>query len=582
MTEPGDHPRVRMVHGSLGLGLLTLLVVIGAVALVVASHGALSHTVDEPTHMAVGMQWLQEGSVSIHAESPPLGRVTAGLGPHLRGLELPAKGAPFRRGTEVLYARGAPEYQHTLAAARLGTLPWLLLAAAVVWAWARRRGGAVAAAVATTFLVTLPPMLGHAGMANTDLAMAAAYAAAVWGASCWLERPTLGRSVAFGLGFGLALCVKYSALVLFPPCFLALALLRWLGRAPEPTAVAPRAGTWLRGLLVAGTVAVVLLWASYGFAVGAMAEVRGAELARRLAFSAEGGVGRRVLGALWNVPLPAPEAGIGLLLLVAHASHGHPAYLLGQTSQAGFWLFYPVALLVKTPLPFLMLLATTALALCRGAGSALDRRAFAPLLAGFATLAAALPSSVNIGLRHVLVVYPLFAVSAGLGAAAWLQRAATRGRRALVGTTLVALIGWQVAIAAVTHPHYLAYFNPLAGSEPGELLVDSDLDWGQDLLHLAAFCRAHQVPELHVAYFGSAHLCEHGLPPLRWLPPGERVRGWVAVSEMYFRDLWHQTFDDACDRSRGQTSTVTDGYGWLRDHELVGIAGRSIRVYRVR
>ena len=75
-------------------------------------------------------------------------------------------------------------------------------------------------------------------------------------------------------------------------------------------------------------------------------------------------------------------------------------------------------------------------------------------------------------------------------------------------------------------------------------------------------------------------LCEHDLPPLRWLPPGQPVTGWVAISEMYFRDHWHLTYADACDRLR-PIPTPEGDYGWLAAHEPVAFAGRSIRIYHI-
>jgi len=135
-------------------------------------------------------------------------------------------------------------------------------------------------------------------------------------------------------------------------------------------------------------------------------------------------------------------------------------------------------------------------------------------------------------------------------------------------------------LAVRARPDYVAWFNPLAGDEPGRVLVDSDLDWGQDVLQLRDFFAGRDISELHIAYFGNVRICEAGLPPLRWLPPDEPVRGWIAISEMYFRGHWRKVYTDPCERWQGTFHRSTDGYAWLRAHEPVARAGGSIRIYR--
>src|SRR5512144_1847140 len=92
------------------------------------------------------------------------------------------------------------------------------------------------------------------------------------------------------------------------------------------------------------------------------------------------------------------------------------------------------------------------------------------------------------------------------------------------------LVGWQLVASARVHPDYLAYFNELAAGHPERILVDSDLDDGQDLKRLADTLRARRIPAIWLAYAGSATVAEHGLPPVRWLEPHHEVKGWVAAS----------------------------------------------------
>jgi hypothetical protein len=117
------------------------------------------------------------------------------------------------------------------------------------------------------------------------------------------------------------------------------------------------------------------------------------------------------------------------------------------------------------------------------------------------------------------------------------------------------------------HPDYLGYFNECCAAAPERWLVDSDLDWGQDLARLAHTLKTHGVDHFYLAYFGSADLSRHGLPPFQDLKAYERVRGWVAVSESHF--------------AMGAQGPPYDWYRWLRDYEPVARVGKSIRLYRI-
>ena len=95
-------------------------------------------------------------------------------------------------------------------------------------------------------------------------------------------------------------------------------------------------------------------------------------------------------------------------------------------------------------------------------------------------------SRINIGIRHVLPVYLLFSLVAGAAVVRLLRDA---GTRKWISAVLMVLAAWFGASSLISHPDYLAYFNEFAGSEPENIVVDSDLDWGQDVKRLAARLR---------------------------------------------------------------------------------------------
>jgi hypothetical protein len=526
------------------------------VARIVATYHVFNQTWDEPAHVAAGMQWLDRGRYTYEPLHPPLARVMEALGPRLAGIRSAGQTNVWLEGNAILYAGG--RYDRNLALARLGVLPFFLLATLVVCAWAWRLGGAPAAVSAVLLFTTLPPVLAHAGIATTDMAVTATIALAALCLIRWLEQPTRGRSLALGAALGLALLSKLSALLFLPAAGIAIALSRRQQHAPE-TGPRPRPSrTTMLRLTYAAT--LLTIWAGYRFSVGPL-------IAPAVpAVPAGASAPPPALDRVAHAPVfPAPALFEGLGQLAAKNRAGHKSYLLGEVRTTGWWYFFPVALAVKTPLPFLLLVAAGLAASWRGYSGADRRRQLEPAAIAFAILLVCLPSRINIGLRHVLPMYPFLAVVAGLGAVAlWRARRAVRTARALA----VLLVAWQVVASARTHPDYLAYFNELAGRHPERILVDSDLDDGQDLKRLADTLRARRIPAVSLAYAGSATVAEHGLPPIHWLQPHRPVTGWVAAS-LYSLKL------GSLDRPGH------DDFVWLERYRPVALVGRSIRLYYV-
>jgi dolichyl-phosphate-mannose--protein O-mannosyl transferase len=198
---------------------------------IVATYHVFNQTWDEPAHVAAGMEWLDRGRYTYEPLHPPLARVMVALGPRLAGIRSAGQANVWLEGNAILYAGG--RYDRNLALARLGVLPFFLLATLVVYVWARRLGGAPAAVSAVVLFTTLPPVLAHAGIATTDMAVTATIALAALCLVRWLEQPTRGRSLVLGVSLGLALLSKLSALLFLPAAGIAIVLCRRGERAQE-------------------------------------------------------------------------------------------------------------------------------------------------------------------------------------------------------------------------------------------------------------------------------------------------------------------------------------------------------------
>jgi hypothetical protein len=169
-------------------------------------------------------------------------------------------------------------------------------------------------------------------------------------------------------------------------------------------------------------------------------------------------------------------------------------------------------------------------------------------------------SHIMIGVRHVLILFPLMAIVAGAFACAMWQRFGHVAARAL----LIALLGWQTIDVVLAHPDDLAYFNGLAGSHPERILVDSDLDWGQDLRRLKQTLADRKIASFSFVYRGTADLQREGFQSFRFLWPNERASGWIAVSLL-----------------ARATGSEDGGYDWLNAYTPVQRVGKSIDLYYI-
>jgi 4-amino-4-deoxy-L-arabinose transferase-like glycosyltransferase len=483
-----------------------LLVLVGSLR-IVATYPVFNHTADEPSHILCGMEWLDKGTYYLWPEQPPLCRVAAAFGPYLVGRRWENLPGFDERAIAIL--AGDKHYDRNLALARLGILPFFWIASLAVYLFGRRCAG-VPGALAALFLFTfLPPVLAHAGLATTDMGMTAFFGLAFVAALAWLQSPGWRNALGFGAATGLALLAKLSVLA-FLPAALGAALVCYLATArPSLAHIARLAGRRIPALCLAAAAACLVVWAGYRFSFG------------KVYFA--------------DLRLPAPEFFAGIRQVLDHNRMGHESYLLGKRSPTGFWYYYPTVLAFKTPLAFLLLVfAGIASCFTRQRRSRLST--WLPLAFSLAVLLVAANGRINIGVRHILPVYMGFSVVAAAGLL-WMFALARKSK--WIGLAAGMLLAWFALSSVLSHPDYLAYFNVLAGNQPENILVDSDLDWGQDVKRLAKRLRELNAPHIaFIPFMPNAEAC--GFPPFELNDPVKPAPGWnaVSVSNWKLNRLW--------------------------------------------
>jgi 4-amino-4-deoxy-L-arabinose transferase-like glycosyltransferase len=225
---------------------------------------------------------------------------------------------------------------------------------------------------------------------------------------------------------------------------------------------------------------------------------------------------------------------------------GFNAYAIGRFTQSGWWWYFPLAVAIKTTLPLLALFVL-------GAFDREHRRTYAQYaIATIALLAVTMPSSLDIGVRYVLPLYVPLVLAA---------TTAFMGRMHKLAIVLVAA---QVVVSAFAHPDYFPYFDAIAGRDPSWFLIDSNLDWGQDVLRLRDTLREEHINDIGLSLFGHEDYDALHFPPHHDVSPFVPAHGWIAVSDFSYR----------------MTLTKNGGWLWLQQQPYRRV-GTSIRLYHL-
>lgn len=456
---------------------------------------------DEPIHILSGYLEVFGRTAIVNIEHPPLMKALAGLGLAPLGLPaLPEKismGARFTDfGHAFLFENRVPP-DVIAAAARAPFLAVFAGLLALVFFAARARHGDGAALFALSLCALDPNLVAHAGVVHTDLGAALAFLASVLAWDNAWRQPSAGRVAAAGAVLGLALVTKFSCVYLVP--VLLLQALLGSRKDARPGRAAGRAlAAWAGALAVSA----VVVFGVYAAVTSRMD--RGEQ--RQVIHEMVAGRGAPKLSAaierLVDVSPPLAHY-VGGLAAVArqNAVGGGVNFLSGEVSVEGFPSYFFVAFLAKSSVAFLLVTALLVAGLVVGGKPAREDGVLFLLPAAVLFLAA-VGTTYNIGIRHLLPVYPLIAM-----AAAGLFQRIARASGSLARPAILALCALPVVAAGELwriHPYELSYFNPFAGGpEKGRtLLSDSNVDWGLDLARLADELKRRGVTDPTVVYFG--------------------------------------------------------------------------------
>jgi 4-amino-4-deoxy-L-arabinose transferase-like glycosyltransferase len=624
------------------LWLVAIILLVAMLCLMLGSSWEDALTFDEPPHIAAGYAYLKFRDARLNYEHPPLLKMLAALPLLPLSPQFPLTSPSWRDEnngqweTARIFLFEYGNDPHRIAAlARLVPMALTAVLGLVLFMWTQAWVG-TGAALMTLFLFAFSPtILAHGRLVTTDVA--AAFGVTLAGLAFTPFLAGAGFKAAFrsGLALGLALLLKFSTFLLVP--FIAALTLLWICLEPQKQV------RYLVGAGIIGAIAAVVVLLCYLWTTAHYPPERQFRDSYRALFWVEGGpAGRnanetideyftvleqdrtRDLRACAGLDPTHPMRRLRrcpaeLVIFLADKpvlrAWGHylyglvwtmnrlrtgsvaafPFYLLGEVSVSGQPFFFPVVYAAKEALT---LHAFTVLALflaCRRVGSSTwGLRAFTGWLRGHPTETfmlgwlgvywmVSVSGNLNIGVRHLLPVFPFTFMLVAYGICRWLTPGvgmAFRGRleRRAKGICVALLVVWQCFSVVHVYPSFLAYFNEAVGGPEmgGHYAVDSNLDWGQDLRRLRKFVEAQGVDKIAVNYFGtSSDRYELGEELIPWRSAFGPYQGWLAISATVLK-VAQARWDP------GLGHKVEDSFRWLEGKEPAAKIGYSIFVFDLR
>jgi 4-amino-4-deoxy-L-arabinose transferase-like glycosyltransferase len=628
-SAPGSYPGPRPNRGAArpgpgqwttGLLCAALLVLFGLLAYFAVL--SKSPTYDEPLHTLAAYLQTREGDFRLDPEDPPLWKYWAAIPNAPRSERFPTHTREFREvaddiyhewpwTVEALYPCGrsmplnspnCPDTDAFIMRSRvMMVLIGVVLGGVIAW-WGWQLAGGAAALIACALFCLSPNFLAHSALVKNDVPLtlcAVGLFLAIWRAG---RRLTIWNALAICLLCAAAVTTKFSGLILGPIVALLL-LIRAVVPAPWPSFLRTfeRFGQKLLVaimlIIAAGCISYLGIWATYQFRFEPTPNrsIR-LDLKRMAVYTAM----TEQTVRLGHAPDPSeignwkpgwltrmvfilddgrvlPEAWLTGFLYTYQSALYRATFLMGQYSTTGWWYYFPLAMLFKTPLATLAAALLAIVVLVRfiarkGWGGMMTWSAACLLLPPVIFLGAAMRSNLNLGLRHILPVYPFIYLGIAL-AGTYALRHWRKPAIALIWAMVLGLASETL----LAFPDFIPFFNAAAGGERGglALLGDSNLDWGQDLKLLAQWQRAHPNVRLYLVYFGVADPWSYGiryinLPNGYAFGPQYETRtdpGVVAISATNLQGIYN-----------GQT--LRRVYGALRNEKPIAVLGGSIYLYR--
>lgn len=540
---------------------------------------------DEVPHIVSGYSYITKGDYRLNPEHPPLIKDLAALPLLFMNPNFPQeqweKGIndQWAEGTEFLYKSD----NNADLMIFLGRIPVVLLSILLgffVFRWATELYGKKAGLFALTLYVFDANIIAHSRFITTDLGIAATLFINLYFLWRFFKEPSKKGLLLVAVTLAIALLTKFSAPILVivyaitslyfiirPKKFEKGSLL--FTRFYNSDLIRRLLGFFLTFLSV-GIIALAIVWVTYFFHTINMPEdVAVKSIEQQLENPT---LKNFLIGLAHNdITRPIGHFFLGFFMVGQHATGGHSAFLLGEVSN-GWWYYYIVAFLIKTPVPVLIFIVLGTIFWLRRKEK--DHKAKIVLLAPvFIFVYFALSTRINLGIRYLLPIFPLLYVFLSFMAKdvtlknLKLLKDKHLNSNAVFSVIFLLLMSWAVITSIKSYPYYLSYFNELIGGPKNGMryITDSNLDWGQDMKRLVRYVEDNNLDKIRVDYFGGADYPPYylGNKYISWDSKKSPEKGYYAISVTYF-----------------QQAMFYNEYQWLKDKKPLTTIGHSILIFK--
>ena len=565
-------------------------------------------TFDETAHITAGYSYLAQNDYRLNPEHPPLIKDLAALPLLSLGLNFPKDSSEwamedgpawwhqFNIATEFLYNSGNnPDLM--MLYSRTMMILFLVLSACLLFYTARKFFGNNVAVLSLFLFCLEPNILAHGRLVTTDIGATFGVVLATLFWLNFLKEPCWKNIIFAGLAFGTAMLLKFSLILLIP--FFIIITFAYLWTNKEKISVSGIFKYLGKSILVGLVGMLFVVYPVYQYHVSKEPldrQIRDAKLTLESTSIPKPLAKADVWLCSNNITRPFGQYFLGVLMVLNRGATGNTTYFMGEISASGWKTYFPIIYSLKVPGTFLLLLLVSLLYAVSMIKKPIWVETFSRLrqwlknhFPEFAMLtfvliywATSISSALNIGVRHLMPVFPFTILLVSVVIIKILERPFLgKPHTKLKYTALGIVLVWQAISIWAIYPNFLSYFNEIAGGpENGYIYAtDSNLDWGQDLKRLKKWTDEKGINKIYVDYFGGGNIQYYfGEKYLPWwgsknekeLPKGS----YLAVSI-------NQLQGGRAEAING-FDQPTDYYRWLDKYQPVAVIGYSIFVYRLQ
>ncbi len=527
----------------------SILIIIFAIQ-AVTSYVRMSPTFDESTHIAAGFSYVKTNDYSFNYEHPPLIKQIAAIPLLFMDLGSPKDYCGWREGKIGAYSHfllyEGNDFEKIFFWSRLMIVIMSMVLGIFLFVWSKELWGYNGALFSLFLFSFSPNIIANSGLVTTDMGITMFFFVYFYCLFRFLQKPNMRNAVFVGFALGGTLASKFSSLSIFPITAFMFAVFfieKFFLKNSHKEALTKLKVvkddfiSYITKFFLIFLIAIVLLWVDYGF------EAR---------------------------PYPFHNYLGGLKSGIEHSKRGHWAYFLGEIKEGGWFLYFPITFLIKTPVATMLLLLLSIVFFI--ARKYFKEQKYLILIPPLIYFAISCITNINIGYRHILPILPFIFLISGCLFKEF------KPKSFLIKSIIVVLSLWYVISAEMIYPYHLTYFNEIIGGPKNgyKYLGDSNLDWGQGIKELKKYTDKEGISVINLSYFGYADPTLYGInyiriqgynnlqTPLYDFDEGNPPSGVYAISVTNLQGIYLRDFDT---------------YKYFRDREPIARVGNCVYVY---